>query len=139
VSIHSSDPTFSSTYATDNVLTLKECETHTDGSYFLGPESLDNHKIIFDFGCALDIQSVSLFPTSNGGLMDWGVKDFIMEMSLDAVNWHVVLEDTLGQPLNSCDRTPGNFPIVMYGRYIRLTTVTYYAYGTGLQFIQFHS
>jgi len=98
-----------------------------------------NHKIIFDFGCDLDIESLWLYPTSNGPHSERGMKDFIIEMSLDTVIWHLVLEDTLRQSMSSCDKSPGKFPIRMYGRFVRLTSLSHYVKGTGLQYIQFLS
>ncbi len=66
-----------------------------------------------------------------------GTQDFILEMSMDNTTWNLVVSDTLTdvRSTDKCQLPEETFCAYAHGRYVRFTALTYYDYGSGLNYI----
>ena len=101
------------------------------------PNSATNKRVVFDLGCKVRINSVTLKNTHNAQYNDRGTKDFRLAVSNDNQAWATIVEDVLTDPSNlGCDVQKETFDMgYVQARYLEFTVINFYGNGGGLQYM----
>ncbi len=133
-----SSPSYNdNTYSAKYALTYAVCEVKFSKTYHLFKDFVANQHFVIDFGCTLHVSKFVLRNTKNGAVANRGTKEFTLEMSLDNVIWNLVARGALTDVrfTDECQLPEKTFSAFAHGRYVRFTALTYYAMGSGLNYI----
>ena len=101
----------------------KSCTTAPNPNPLRG----NNHWILYDFSWDYYLEQVHLWNHNHPETLDDGVRDYVIDISTDGINWQEIYSDQMAQAtgLSSYEGVPG--PVVnQRARFLLITALTNY-------------